>query len=653
MGVGFATLQAQAPNEPIPAAPPQPPTQFGGDPMRARGPGGPPMTERKLVKQFDVDADKRLNKEERTAAREFIKKENANRPARGRFPGMPPDGRAGPGSPPVSGIGPGGFPPGPPGFGPGFGQNGAQEPAKPGARVSPADVPKSEVSALYAPNVLRTFFIDFESDDWEEELADFNDTDVDVPATLTVDGEKYRGVGVHFRGMSSYMMVPTGRKRSLNVALDLTDKKQRIDGYKTLNLLNGHEDASLMNTVLYSEIARHYLPAPKANLARVVINGEDWGIYTNVQQFNKDFLQENFRTEKGARWKVKGSPMGAGGLEYLGEDLAEYKRRYDMKTEENEEDWRALVNFCKVLKETPAEKLEEALKPIADIDHLLWFLALDCALINCDGYWIRASDFSIYRDKDGKFHFIPHDMNEAFRSPQGPGMGRPGGFAAGRGGPRSSAEQNGENARPRAGASAAFDSNLGPGAAAEQTRRPAVQPGDQLVEAAPLRAERSIERPEREGRPSEGPAPGGAFGGGGGGGVWPPGFASIPTVKGVELDPLVGLDDERKPLRSRVLAVPALRARYLAKVRLIAEEWLDWKKLGPIVAQYRSLIAKEVETETRGLTNYSAFLKATADEVEEVAEDQQRRRREMSLRSFADQRRAYLMSYPEIQKLPR
>ena len=75
----------------------------------------------------------------------------------------------------------------------------------------------------------------------------------------------------------------------------------------------------------------------------------------------------------------------------------------------------------------------------------------------------------------------------------------------------------------------------------------------------------------------------------------------MPRFDGVELDPLVGLDDPRKPLRSKVLAVPALKARYLANVRKIAEESLDWKKLGPVVAQYRKLIEKEVEADTRKL----------------------------------------------------
>ncbi len=76
---------------------------------------------------------------------------------------------------------------------------------------------------------------------------------------------------------------------------------QKIGRYKTLNLLNSHEDPSFLHTVLYSWIARSYIPAPKANLVRVVINGESWGVYVNAQQFDKTFLAENGVTGSGGR----------------------------------------------------------------------------------------------------------------------------------------------------------------------------------------------------------------------------------------------------------------------------------------------------------------------------------------------------------------
>ena len=151
-----------------------------------------------------------------------------------------------------------------------------------------------------------------------------------------------------------------------------------------------------------------------------------------MEQFNKAFLREHWPAHKadGARWKVKGSPNATGGLDYRGEDLAAYRQRYEIKTKDSDKDWKALVKLCRTLSETPHDELEAALKPMLDIDGALWFLALDIATANSDGYWTRASDYSLYRDPKGVFHIVPHDMNEAFKSthggPGGPGFG-PGG----------------------------------------------------------------------------------------------------------------------------------------------------------------------------------------------------------------------------------
>lgn len=574
------------------------------------------------MKQFDTDGDKRLNATERKAAMEFLKKE----PAEGRGPrrGF----RGGPDGP----GGPGGF--GPPGMG-----REDQEPAKPGVRLSPADVKPAANTNLYAADTLRTLFLQFENDGWDAEMQAFKNTDVEVPAKLTVDGKEFTAaVGVKYRGASSFMMVRPDRKRSLNLSIDFADKKQRLDGYKTLNLLNSNGDESMMSTVLYSEIARHYLPVPKANFVRVVINGENWGVYTNVQQFNKEFVQENFRTEKGARWKVSGSPGGGGGLDYIGEDIAKYKEKYEIKSADNEEDWKALIQLCRTLKETPADKLEEALKPILDLEGLLWFLALDAALINTDGYWIRASDYSIYRDTDGKFHILPHDMNEAFTTPHGPGMGGfrgpggPGGFGR-RGGRDGNRPPEGDPAGDRPPELAAPRPGQGPATAGEPPRNGAPVPPAPTADPG---------NPDRPRLGADGPAlaPGPRQGGN-----------PVPPVKGVELDPLVGLDDTSKPLRSRILGIPALRERYLANVRTIADQWLDWKNLGPIVAKYRALIEREVELDTRKLHPFAAFQKATADTPPEspaapeanATPERRRGPTHMPLRAFADQRRAYLL----------
>src|SRR5207344_1215741 len=58
---------------------------------------------------------------------------------------------------------------------------------------------------------------------------------------------------------------------------------------------------------------------------------------------------------------------------------------------------------------------------------------------------------------------------------------------------------------------------------------------------------------------------------GGPGGPGGPGADAAPKVDGVKLDPLVAANDPAKPMLSKLLAVPALRARYLGYVRDIAQ----------------------------------------------------------------------------------
>jgi hypothetical protein len=126
-----------------------------------------------------------------------------------------------------------------------------------------------------------------------------------------------------------------------------------------------------------------------------------------------------------------------------------------------------------------------------------------------------------------------------------------------------------------------------------------------------------------------------------------------PGKGGVELDPLVGLNDDRKPLRSRLLAVPALKAKYLSHVRTIAQKWLDWKQLKPVVDQYRSLIEKELELDTRKLYSLDAFKQAMSEAAPAGGPGGMPfgKGPGMSLKAFADQRSQYLLSYPEIKKL--
>jgi hypothetical protein len=625
----------------------QPPGGFGpGGRGGPGGPGGPNRADRKLVKEHDADGNGWLNREERATARKAIEAEATEGGAgRGGFGGRGgPGGRRGRGGP--------------------GGRGGNVPQGTPGPAVAVDSVAVYPDKPLYDTSTLRTVFLEFEGDDWEEELEVFKHTDVDVVAKMIVDGKTYENVGVAFRGMSSFSHVSRGNKRSFNISLDMVNEDQRIDGYKTLNLLNCHGDPSMMSSVVYSHIAGQYIPTPKANFVQVVVNGKSWGVFDSVQQFDKKFIAENFNGSKGTRWKVSGSPNGDGGLRYLGDDLEEYKSRFEMKSNDGTKAWTALVQLCKTLNETPSDQLEAALDPILDIDGALKFLALDVVLANSDGYWTRASDYNLFRDKEGKFHLIPHDMNEAFalanrggrgpggRGPGGPGFGGPGFGGPGFGGPGFGGPGD-EGPGPRGpgfgGPGFGGPGGRGPGGQGPEGRGPEGRgPEAQGPEGqtpgprGPGFGRPGFERPQGEGdQPGFGPPPGeqrnfGGRGQRGPGGRGGPGGGG-PGHGGVDLDPLVGLDNERMPLRSRLLSVPTLQKRYLQYVNQIVNDSLIWDKLGPVVEDYRDLIEPSVKADTRKLTTYEGFVAATRSELDESDT-------RMSLKKFALERSKYLNS---------
>lgn len=436
---------------------------FGGRPGGGGGFGSMNMKE-DLVKKYDSDGDGKLNDEERKKAREYIQSQSRDRREQNRP---------------------------------------QTETSKEKNIVEMEKTFSYDTKAdLYDEKVLRTLYLQFPNDDWFDELADFYRTDVEVPADLTVDGNKYPSVGVRFRGNTSYMMA--SEKKSFNISVDYNDDNQRLYGYKTLNLLNCNTDPTLIREVLYSKICREYLPAPKANFVKLVVNGENWGVYANIQQFNKDFLQDWFDTKDGVRWKIPANFSGTGALVWNGADPAKYKNIYELKTTDAPNAWNDLVNLCNVLNNTPVDQLESKLKPIFDIDGALWFIAMDNIFMDSDGYISRGSDYNLYEDPQGRFHMIPYDNNETFSNGEGPG-------------PRREDSESSQNS-------------------------------------------------------------------------------------------LINDKDKMRPVISKLLAIPHLRARYLAHVKTITNEWLDWKKLEPIINEYQALIGEEVKADDKKQYTYDAFI---------------------------------------------
>jgi len=296
---------------------------------------------------------------------------------------------------------------------------------------------KGAPSGLYDSATIRTIELQFPQTNYWSQLTANYASKTDLPATLLVDGLVFDSVGVRFKGQTSYSMAGNTQKKSFNITLDLVNQDQRFLGYKTLNLNNSFQDPSFLREVFYLHQIKTHIPAAKANFVQLYINGQNWGIYPNIQQLDKTYLKEWFFSNNGTSWRADspagtggpGGPGGPGGggpgwgdgtaaLNYLGADTSPYKQYYTLKSSEQENPWDLLLNATNALNSTPIADLPTILPDYLDIDRTLWFLATEIAFTDDDSYVHKGKmDYYLYYEAEtGRITPLEFDGNSAMLS---------------------------------------------------------------------------------------------------------------------------------------------------------------------------------------------------------------------------------------------
>ena len=176
----------------------------------------------------------------------------------------------------------------------------------------------------------------------------------------------------------------------------------------------------MIREVLAYEILRQYMHAPFSNFAKVTVNGNLLGLYSNSEDVGNDFSGDHFYSTGNTFFKC--NPTYSGGnhpdLVYYGTDSTLYYPKYELQSDAG---WGELIDLCDTLKNfTPA--IEE----ILDVDRALWMLAFDNVTVNLDSY-IGAiqQNYYLYRDNNGRFNPVVWDLNECFGTFSNTGSGQP------------------------------------------------------------------------------------------------------------------------------------------------------------------------------------------------------------------------------------
>ena len=274
---------------------------------------------------------------------------------------------------------------------------------------------------FYQRDSIQVIEIFFSFSNWDAQLDANEATETYIYAdSIRINGTSFDSCGVRYKGNSSYN--PSNQKNPLRIELNTIKANQDYQGFTDIKLSNGYKDPSMIREILTYQILENYMDCPRSNFARVYINGQYRGVYTNNESIKDDFNEAHYDADD---TYFKCNPVGGAGpgggtspdLKYLGTDSTSYFNGYELKSTYG---WNRLVTLCNTLN-NDFQNIESTL----DIDRAIWMLAFNNVLVNLDSYnGAFRQNYYISWDKNGRFVPTVWDVNMSFGGfPGGTGSG--------------------------------------------------------------------------------------------------------------------------------------------------------------------------------------------------------------------------------------
>jgi spore coat protein CotH len=241
------------------------------------------------------------------------------------------------------------------------------------------------------------------------------ESDIEYTASFVFDNGNVKDtiypVGFRLRGNTSRY----SQKKSFKVSFNRFTPGGKYYGVEKLNLNGEHNDPSVIRSKVCWDIMRKMeIPAPRANHVRVYINGDYYGLYISVEHIDEEFIKTRFTYNDGNLYKC----LYPANLNYLGSDPNLYKlesgdrRVYELKINEEADDYSDLANFIDVLNNTENQELVCEIDETFNSYDYLKVIAADILMGNWDGYIYNQNNFYLYHNTStDKIEYIPYDLD--------------------------------------------------------------------------------------------------------------------------------------------------------------------------------------------------------------------------------------------------
>jgi len=257
---------------------------------------------------------------------------------------------------------------------------------------------------LYAVTNLPRFDLEL-SEDALDDLA--REPREYTQGTFSYRGQVLAGIGVRLKGEASFRDMDD--KPGFKLKFDKFNDGLRFRGLKRMTLNNNVQDPSFLSQPLAFAVYREAgLPAPRANSALVYVNGEYYGVYSNVETEDKVFLARWFDSNKGNLYEEGGEDFVPGA-----------EGEFDLETNEDDNDRSDLTALVNAIDRSTTDDFLEVVGKQLDMEHYLTYVVVEALIGGSDGYSYGTgsrNNFRVYRDPTSdKFVLIPWGLDRGLR----------------------------------------------------------------------------------------------------------------------------------------------------------------------------------------------------------------------------------------------
>ncbi len=264
--------------------------------------------------------------------------------------------------------------------------------------------PDAGPSPLFDPGVLRR--VELEAS--PEALDGLRASPYDyVPARVRVllqpeDQAEWLEVGLRLKGRAGSLRT-LDRKPGFKVDLNWSVPGQEVFGAKKLTLNNMVQDRSMLHEWLAYTILRALgLPAPRLGYAWVTLNGQDYGLYAQIETMDDRLLDRHFPSTAHLYEGGYGTDLFAGHLGRFEVDEGDAQDRADLQ---------ALID---AVEGVPEGEFYAATQDLIRWPEVLAQMAGEIYIGHWDGYAPTRNNYYIHFDQRGRASLAPWGTDQTF-----------------------------------------------------------------------------------------------------------------------------------------------------------------------------------------------------------------------------------------------